>query len=161
AQHLLVPRNDTANESDTLKQTNNVDIETYQTTLNTLLQNSPYFYAGVSCNPGGPPDNQLNFNAPLNVADTTSKVPAWTINGVTLRTQGMQNRVLSSLSDPTVALPLPAAFFPQGTAPGSPPRGSTLVVPNVVSFNIQVLYAGGNGFGDLNTLGPNPPPPPS
>jgi prepilin-type N-terminal cleavage/methylation domain-containing protein len=162
AQHLLVPKTDTANEPDATKQTNNVDMETLNTTLNNLFLNSPYFYAGVSCNPGAPlATGQLIFNAPLNVADTSSTNPAWTINGVTVRTQGMANRVLSTLSDPTIALPLAAVNFPYGTAPASPPRSSTLVVPNVVSFNIQVLYAGGNGFTDLNTLGPNPPPPPA
>src|SRR5262249_19889778 len=72
AQHLLVPRTDTANEPDATKQTNNVDMETLNTTLNNLFLNSPYFYAGVSCNPGNPlATGQLIFNAPLNFADTT------------------------------------------------------------------------------------------
>ena len=160
AQHLLVPKTDTANEPDATKQTNNVDMETLNTTLNNLLLNSPYFYAGVSCNPSAPlATGQLLFNAPLNVADTKDTTPASTINGVPFRTQGMANRVLSSLNDPVnVPLPLVAANFPYGTAPGSPPRGSTLVVPNVVSFNIQVLYAGGNGFIDVPRLQiPQPP----
>jgi prepilin-type N-terminal cleavage/methylation domain-containing protein len=155
AQHLLVPRTDTANQLDSTKQPND---ETLGTTQNTYLINSPYYYAGVSCNPGAPlATGQLNFNAPLNVADTTTQ-NAWTINGVPFRTQGMANRVLSTLSDPTIALPLDAANFPYGTAPASPPRSSTLVVPNVVSFNIQVLYAGASGFTDIDRL-PIPPPP--
>lgn len=160
AQHLLVPRTDTANQLDSTKPPND---ETLGTTQNTYLINSPYYYAGVSCNPGAPlATGQLNFNAPLNVADTTTQ-NAWTINNVPFRTQGMANRVLSTLSDPTIALPLAAANFPYGTAPASPPRSSTLVVPNVVSFNIQVLYAGGSAFIDVPPLQipppPNPPPP--
>src|SRR5436853_5167693 len=85
AQHLLVPKTDTANELDSSKLTNNSHLETYQTTLNSYLLNNGY-YAGVSCFLGGAPDNQLVFNSPADVANSTA---TFAVNGVTVRTTGM------------------------------------------------------------------------
>lgn len=168
AQHLLVPNTTTANKLDTDKQTTNTDLETYQTTLNTLLTQN-FYYSGVSCFPrNNPPNNTLYFNSPEDVANqAVTRVAPNPPPNVVVRTQGMENRVLNAWYFPENAnstLPLAAPStpsplsYPAGTVPGRPPRNSTLIVPNVVSFNIQVLYSGASDFSDVAPMQLTVPP---
>jgi Prokaryotic N-terminal methylation motif len=146
AQYLLVPKNDLANQLDSTKPAGD---DTIQTTQNTFLTNN-YYYAGISCFPNNV-TGQLVFNSPADLADATvtAQIPN---GGTTVRTAGMDRRVLANFGvDPGVTLPLQAINFPQGTVPGAPPRSSTLVVRNVVSFNIQVMYPN-SGFSDVARL---------
>ncbi|MCS7046718.1 MAG: hypothetical protein NZO58_10210 [Gemmataceae bacterium] len=140
-QHLLVPNNFEANKPDSVRGSSD---PCFQTTVNDALVNAPYYYAGVSCYPRPNPVNQLYFNSPSDLANRT-------VTGA-FRTAGMDQRVMAGLANPAVPLPLPSGAFPPGTAPGRPPRGSTLVVPNVVSFNVQVLYPGATAFTDVAPL---------
>jgi type II secretory pathway pseudopilin PulG len=147
SQYLLVPNNSEANMADTDP---SKDAATKGTTPNSYLTGQ-YLYSGISCYQGAAPGNQLVFNSPADVADTTATVTfPTTPNATTVRTAGMQRRVLEQLNMYNAALPLTSGQFPAGSVTGTNrPRAATLVVPNVTSFNIQVLYSGGLDFRDL------------
>jgi prepilin-type N-terminal cleavage/methylation domain-containing protein len=132
AQYLLVPNaQDANNETNTM------------TANDWLLKNSRYL--GISCHPGPGASPKLVFNSPEDVADPeASTIPGFT-------TKGQERRVLNQLARLTIPLPLSGTNVPAGTQSGRPPRSATLVVPNIVSFQIQGLVGG--AFADVGGNG--------
>jgi prepilin-type N-terminal cleavage/methylation domain-containing protein len=144
AQYLLVPNTEEAD--------NPTDPDVSGTTATTFLTDPPYRYAGISCRPGmgvnGGPTGKLDFNSAEDVADTGPPTPPAAAAGFTNRAQEM--RVMGYLAAlPAQQIPLTNTNpppVPAGTQAGRPPRNSTLVVPNVISFVIQGRLRGQTDF---------------